>query len=122
MGEELAVKVLAEAGLTVLDRNWRCPRGELDIVAQEDAPDFASDGSSAPWLVFVEVRTRRGTQYGTALQSITAHKQAKLREVAEWYLQENPWAGPWRIDVVAIELGQRGEVKRLNLIRWAFEA
>ena len=66
-------------------------------------------------LTFVEVRTRRGDRFGSPEESITPAKQAKLVELAETYLQE---AGSedeaWRIDVVAIELGQRGEVKRLK--------
>lgn len=106
-GEEIAISYLRQQGYTILARNWRCPVGELDIVARE-----------GDMLAFVEVRTRRGSRFGTPEESITLPKQAKLIEVAQTYLQE---AGlqdvAWRIDVIAIEAGRRGEVKRLNLIR-----
>lgn len=106
-GEEIAISYLRQQGYTILARNWRCPVGELDIVARE-----------GEMLAFVEVRTRRGSRFGTPEESITLPKQAKLIEVAQTYLQE---AGlqdvAWRIDVIAIEAGRRGEVKRLNLIR-----
>jgi putative endonuclease len=108
-GEEIAASYLRQQGYTILARNWRCPAGEIDVVARE-----------GEILAFVEVRTRRGGRFGTPEESITPAKQAKLVEVAQTYLQE---AGledvAWRIDVVAIEIGGRGEVKRINLIRHA---
>lgn len=92
-------------------RNWRCPAGEIDIIARE--------GDS---LVFVEVRTRRGLQFGTPEESITARKQAKLAEVAQTYVQTMGLEdAAWRIDVVAIRLGSRGEITCLNHIRNAVE-
>jgi putative endonuclease len=60
-GEEIAVHALEAAGLLIRERNWRCHVGELDIVAEEIAPDYASGDMAARWLVLVEVRTRRGT-------------------------------------------------------------
>jgi len=106
-GEGIAAAYLGEQGYEVLARNWRCPAGELDIVAR--------DGET---LAFVEVRTRRGDRYGTPEESITPAKQAKLVELAQTYLQENGLAGEnWRIDVVAVEMDRRGRVTRLNLIR-----
>lgn len=118
-GEALAVQALEEAGITVIERNWRCKAGELDIVGQEEAPDFTRQGESVPWLVFVEVRTRRGTQHGSALQSITGRKQAKLREVAAHYVQSSGWAGPWRIDVVGVQLDRAGRLVAINHVRHA---
>jgi putative endonuclease len=118
-GEELAVRALQDSGLTVVARNWRCPVGEVDIVAQEQAPDFANGGMIVPWLVLVEVRTRRGDRFGTALQSITPRKQAKLREVAESYVQANDWRGPWRIDVVAVQMDAQGHLLAVEHIRHA---
>ncbi|MBV7331453.1 YraN family protein [Chloroflexi bacterium TSY] len=118
-GEALAVRYLTEDGLTILARNWRCPSGELDIVAQESAPDYANEGHIVPWLVLVEVRTRRGTQFGTALQSITPRKQAKLRQVAEEYVRAHEWSGPWRIDVVGIQMNSAGRLEAIDHIRHA---
>jgi putative endonuclease len=60
-------------------------------------------------LAFVEVRTRRGRRLGTPEASITARKQARLAALAMAYLASHPWNGPWRIDVVAIEVGGDGD-------------
>jgi putative endonuclease len=117
-GEALAVQALEKAGLTIVARNWRCPAGELDIIAQESALDFVN-GGIAPWLVLVEVRTRRGERFGTAQQSITPRKQAKLREVAEHYVQVTNWLGPWRIDVVAVQMDAAGRLLDVEHIRHA---
>jgi putative endonuclease len=118
-GEELATQALQRAGLTILARNWRCAVGEIDIVAQEQAPDFTQGGVMAPWLVLVEVRTRRGANFGSARQSITPRKAAKLREVATHYVQAQQWHGSWRIDVVAVEMDSRGHLLAIDHIRHA---
>jgi putative endonuclease len=118
-GEALAVQRLEAAGLTILIRNWRCPAGEIDIVAQEPAPDFTHGGVVVPWLVLVEVRTRRGDRFGTALQSLTPRKQSKLRELAGCYIQTHTWLGPWRIDLVAIQMDRQGRLLAIDHIRHA---
>jgi putative endonuclease len=105
-GEDLAAAHLEERGYVVRERNWRCPAGEIDIVAQ--------DGDC---LVFVEVRTRRGRKYGTPEESVTPAKQAKLVELAQTYLQEFDWDGDWRIDVVAVEMTSGGKLLRVELIK-----
>jgi putative endonuclease len=105
-GEGLAAAHLEERGYVVRERNWRCPVGEVDIVAE--------DGGC---LVFVEVRTRRGRAYGTPEESVTPTKQAKLVEVAQTYLQEHDWDGDWRIDVVAVEMTSGGRLLRVELIK-----
>jgi len=97
---------LQEWGYVVRERNWRCPVGEMDIVAE--------DGDC---LVFVEVRTRRGRKYGTPEESVTPAKQAKLVELAQTYLQEHSWDGDWRIDVVAVEMTPGGKLLRVELIK-----
>ncbi len=118
-GEDLAAQALTEAGLTLIERNWRCPAGELDIVAEEMAPDLLTGPGLVTWRVCVEVRTRRGTRFGTAKQSITPRKQAKLREVAAHYIQSTGWAGPWRIDVVAVQMDSQGRLLEIDHIRGA---
>jgi putative endonuclease len=106
-GEDIAVAYLRRQGYRVLDRNWRCPAGELDVVAREGET-----------LAFVEVRTRRGERFGTPEESITPAKGAKLLELAKTYLQEGGLTDQnWRIDVVAVELEGGDKVKRVNLIR-----
>lgn len=110
-GEELASRKLQSLGHTVRERNWRCTAGELDIVAEKDGV-----------LVFVEVRTRRGDRFGTPEESITPAKRAKLIEVTQTYLDEHgEHDRNWRIDVVAIDIGPRGEVSRMEIIENAIE-
>jgi len=105
-GEDLAVARLQARGYVVRERNWRCPVGEMDIVAE--------DGDC---LAFVEVRTRRGRKFGTPEESVTPAKQAKLVELAQTYLQEHDWDGDWRIDVVAVEMTPGGKLLRVELIK-----
>src|ERR1700709_100831 len=70
-GEDLAASALTEAGMLVIDRNWRCSQGEIDIVAL--------DGDET---VFVEVKTRTSVAFGHPLEAITAQKLARLRRLA----------------------------------------
>ena len=103
-GERLAAGWLEARGLRVLARNWRCAYGELDIVAEEQGE-----------VVFVEVKTRRGTAYGLPEEAITASKRAHLIAAAQCYLAESQReAQPYRIDVVAVQLTVQG---RLTAIR-----
>lgn len=118
-GEAMAEHTLQAAGLTILARNWRCAEGELDIVAQERAPDYVRGGELCDWLVLVEVRTRRGLAYGTALESITPRKAAKLRQVSQRYVQATGWTGPWRIDVVGVQMDAQGRLVGIEHIRHA---
>jgi len=118
-GELIAARALREAGLRIVERNWRCSSGELDIVAEERAPDFVQGRSDALWLVLVEVRTRRGTAFGTARQAFPDRKQAKLRHLAALYVRERGWTGPWRIDAVAVQMDGSGRVVEVEHIRHA---
>ncbi len=118
-GELIAARALLTAGLRIVERNWRCRAGELDIVAEERAPDYAQGSADARWLVLVEVRTRRGHAFGTARQAFPEKKQAKLRELAALYVQEKEWKGPWRIDAVAVQMDRSGKVVDVEHIRHA---
>lgn len=104
-GEELAAAELSRRGYEVLHRNWRCPAGEVDLIARH-----------AGWLIFVEVRARRGRDLGTPEASITPAKQARLIQVAESYLVE-VGAGDidWRIDVAAVEFAPNGKLLRIDV-------
>ena len=105
-GERLATGHLRQKGYEIVATNYRCPSGEMDIVAR--------DGD---YFVFVEVRTRKGREFGTPEESITEDKQARIIEVAETYLQECDLGDvDWRIDVVAIELNRAGRVLRVEHI------
>jgi putative endonuclease len=92
-GEELAVGFLRAQGLQILDRNWRCRDGEIDVLA--------CDGAT---LVLVEVKTRSGRTHGTALEAVRPAKLARLRLLAGRWLAAQPHRfGSVRIDVVALE-------------------
>lgn len=109
LGEAVAADYLRQKGYTIATTNWRCRRGEIDIIARDGAT-----------LVFVEVRTRSSARLGSAEESVTPAKQRRLAELAETYLlfQEaagQPWHGPWRIDVVALEVNANtGAPRKLN--------
>ena len=91
-GEELAAEHLRGLGLTVLARNWRCARGELDIVAREGAA-----------LVVCEVKTRRGTGYGDPVEAVGPRKLRRLRELAlRWLDDQQVHVPEIRIDVIGV--------------------
>ncbi|MEM7347302.1 MAG: YraN family protein [Chloroflexota bacterium] len=96
-GEQIAAQYLSNQGYRIVKQNWRCSVGEVDLIVQNEE-----------FLVFVEVRTRRGSRFGTAEESITATKQARLVELAQTYLQQYDVSisQAWRIDVIAIQLTQ----------------
>ena len=102
-GEDLAARHLAAKGYRIIERNWRCETGELDLVVQ--------DGHE---LAFVEVRTRRGQWMGSPEESITPAKQARLAALGEAYMQAHDRDCGWRIDVVAIEMDSRGRLLRID--------
>jgi len=107
LGEDLAVKHLRRLGYVILERNYRCPTGEIDIIARDQER-----------LAFVEVRARRGTAYGTPEESVTPRKQVRLAAVARHYLQEKGFENvDWGIDVVAVEFTSRGVLKRIECLR-----
>jgi putative endonuclease len=91
-GEQLAADYLAKNGLVILDRNWRCPLGEIDIVA--------ADGRS---LVICEVKTRSGIRFGTPLEAVTRQKAWRQRGLAvRWLQAHGVLFDEIRIDVVGV--------------------
>lgn len=95
-GEALAKAFLQQKGWTILATNWRSRIGELDIVAT--APD-------EPYLVIVEVRTKRNNTYGTAAESVNYRKQQKVRRLGLQYAQQHRLLHkPLRFDVVTVYL------------------
>lgn len=106
LGERIARGFLEGNGYSIIETNYRCPEGEVDIVAQ-----------IGDTLVFVEVRTKSSRRYGTPEESITPLKKQRLRAVAAHYGQNRPnLPSAWRIDVLAIQMGRNGRVSRLELI------
>ena len=107
LGERWARDYLEKRGYRIRDTNFHCREGEIDIVAQHEDS-----------LVFVEVRTKTGSAFGTPEESVTTAKQEKLASVAMSYLQTHDGLpSEWRIDVVAIEVSPRGRVTRTELIQ-----
>lgn len=104
-GEEVAAEYLRERGYEVLERNWNCREGELDIVARKDGG-----------LVFVEVKTRRTERYGRGEEAIGAGKMRKIIMAVEKYLEERGCAEDtvWGVDAVVVEADERG-VLQVNL-------
>ncbi len=105
-GEGVVRRHLVDHGYRIRETNFRCARGEIDIIAQKS--DF---------LVFVEVRTKSNRNMGTPEESITPAKRRRLVDLANIYLQAHPELTlEWRIDVVALELGRTGDIARLEVI------
>lgn len=91
-GEEQAVTYLRNQGITILARNYRTPVGEIDIIARQKQ-----------LLLFIEVKTRRGTAFGTPQEAVGLRKQQQIIRTAHWYLaQQKVTHLQPRFDVVAI--------------------
>ncbi|MFH5822486.1 YraN family protein [Georgenia sp. AZ-5] len=107
-GERVAARALAERGLEVIERNWRCRHGEIDLVALDRATGE---------VVFVEVKTRRSARYGHPAEAVTRAKLGRLRRLAGMWLSEHDVrAGGARLDVVAV-LVQAGGAARVEHLR-----
>jgi putative endonuclease len=112
-GERLAARYLAELGMAILDRNWRCGQGEIDIVALDDT-----------CLVIVEVKTRRTLAFGAPVEAVTAVKVARLRRLAGcWLTERRPLVllsgeavADVRIDVIGVLRPSRGPAQIEHLV------
>lgn len=97
-GERVAARYLTRAGLTVLDRNWRCPAGEIDLVLRE-----------GPVLVVCEVKTRRGLTFGHPVAAVRERKLHRLHQLALFWCEAHGVTAPdLRIDVVGVIQPRRG--------------
>lgn len=108
-GEKIAATFLKKKGYRISDINFRCPLGEVDIVARENKE-----------IVFIEVKTRKSNRLGYPEQAVGIRKQKKMSQLALWYLQKRKLADvAARFDVVAITLyPERNDIK---LIKNAFD-
>ncbi|MCS7258016.1 MAG: YraN family protein [candidate division WOR-3 bacterium] len=92
IGEQLAIDYLKSLGYKILAKNYRCPIGEIDIIAQDQDV-----------IVFVEVKTRKSDAVACPYESVGQHKQQKIKEVAQWYLEETSSENcETRFDVLSI--------------------
>lgn len=111
LGEDYAAHYLLERGYTILDRNWRCRSGEIDIIAEYDDV-----------LVFVEVRARSGsTSFGTPVESVDIRKQRKVRHTAQLYMHGKRLGHRQvRFDVMAVMLDSQRKLKSILHVDNAF--
>ena len=106
LGEKLAGDHLKKKHHRILETNYHCPHGEIDIISKQKDT-----------LVFTEVRTKTGPDFGTPEESITRTKRERMRVCALYYLQTHQNSGKtWRIDVAAVELDNNGKLSRIELI------
>jgi putative endonuclease len=109
-GERLAAEKLEHCGYHILERNFRCPYGEIDLIAE-----------LLQELVFVEVKTRRGDTYGRPEEAVTMRKQRKIVQVALYYLDIHTCSErSWRVDVVAVQMSVRGKLEEIRIYEHAF--
>lgn len=106
-GEDCASEYLRGLGWEILERNWRCRAGELDVIALEP---------SAQTVVFVEVKTRSSLGFGTPLEAITDEKVNRLRQLANIWLRANSTSW-WdiRLDAVGIVMPRTGKVELTHI-------
>ncbi|MBI5073686.1 MAG: YraN family protein [Nitrospirae bacterium] len=107
-GEDLAVALCREKGLTIIEQNFRTPFGEIDIIAK--------DGNV---FVFIEVKARAGDAYGAPFEAVTSRKQAKITKVAMSYLKRFRKEMPARFDVISISM--KSGKPDIHYIQDAFE-
>jgi len=94
VGESIVSAFLEKKGYTILERNWRSPYGEIDLIAMQDGV-----------VAFVEVKTRKSKTLGPPEISITPRKGEHMRNSAEYYIQQHPeLTYDWRIDVITVQL------------------
>jgi putative endonuclease len=105
-GESVAAQHLEAQGFEVLDRNWRCPQGELDIVARDGAA-----------LVFVEVKTRSSTRFGEPAEAVDYKKARRLRGLAAAWLvaKRPPYYTDMRFDVLSVLTPRSGPAQVTHL-------
>jgi putative endonuclease len=108
-GEDLASRHLQDRGLVLLGRNWRCREGEIDLILTDRTR-----------VVFCEVKTRTGTEFGLPSETVTEEKAGRVRRAAQRWLREYRigWC-PVRYDVVTI-LAEPGTRPRVQHIEAAF--
>lgn len=98
-GEELARRYLQNIGYEIVTNNWRCPFGEIDIIAQKDNI-----------LVFVEVRSRHAETTEASFESINTRKRKKLAALANKYIDDHELDDViWRIDVIGVAVPRTGK-------------
>ncbi len=116
-GEDLAAVFLESKGYTVLDRRYRFERAEVDLVCFQPRRDGRPGGE----LVFVEVKTRRGSRFGAPEDGLLPQQRRRIAKAAQAYMYERKLEGALaRFDLVAIRLGRDGDEPRIDHYENAF--
>ena len=109
-GEMAACVFLKDKGYEILEKNYKCKLGEIDIIARRNGR-----------IAFIEVKTRTSVQFGMPQESVHFQKQEKIFKLAQWYLKEKKLEKiPVAFDVVAV-LWEKGQTPMMRLIADAFE-
>ena len=109
-GETAARGFLKDHGYEILEKNYKCKLGEIDVIARRRGR-----------LAFIEIKTRTNTQFGLPQEAVDLRKQVKIFEVAQWYLKEKKIEKtPVAVDVVAVLWGEK-KAPEMRLITDAFE-
>ncbi|HEY3247391.1 MAG TPA: YraN family protein [bacterium] len=109
-GEAAAVRLVQGRRYRILERNFRCRLGEIDLIAEDRGT-----------IVFIEVKARAAAECGAPFEAISPHKQRRLARLATWYLARRRWLGrPCRFDAVAVMVDLDGRIERIELLRDAF--
>ena len=112
LGEEFAKDYLLKNNYTIVERNFRCKLGEIDIIAKNER-----------CFCFIEVKTRHGIYYGTPAQAVNYIKQHKIIMCAQFYILKMRLYERfnYRFDIVEIVLNKSNEIKNIKLIKNAFQ-
>lgn len=111
LGESLAVEFLLGQCYIILEKNYRKPFGEVDIIARD-----------RDILVFVEVKTRHSAMFGTPFEAVDGRKQRQISRVAQEYLQTRGLIDtPARFDVIAVRLGRDNRAAAIDHLKNAFD-
>lgn len=97
IGEAIAERYLNDTGLAVIERNWRCDEGEIDLIARD------AFGENPGEIVFVEVKTRSSGRFGIGIEAITPEKYRRLHVLARRWCRARGVIGDYRIDVISID-------------------
>lgn len=109
-GEAMACNFLVKKGYQIVEKNYRCRLGEMDVIAKK--------GNR---LSFIEIKSRSGHQFGEPQDAVDARKQAKLMKIASWYLKEKKLGDtPVSFDVIAV-MWKKSDIPEIRLIEHAFE-
>jgi len=103
LGEETAAKFLEKKGYKIISRNFKTRYSEIDLIAREKNS-----------LVFIEVRTRVGEEFGLPEETLNKEKKRRLKRAAEAFAAFNKWKGSFRIDAVCVVLDENQKAARIS--------